>query len=93
MKNSTLLLEVLDYSDAKGIVARLLQGSPRLATAVKRTLACHIADREAPAPSSVEPQANHEREAALHIRKMVAEGEIIEEMQNRRLFYKSPVFL
>jgi hypothetical protein len=85
--------QVMDYSDAKVIVQEFLRTHPKLATSVKRILSCRIVDKVVGAGKGAEPTSNHEREAALHIRKMVAEGEIIEEMQDKRLYYKSPLFL
>lgn len=89
----TALEQVLDYSDAKLAVQRILQDGPRLATTIKRILSCNIVDKVVGVGKGAEPTSNHEREAALHIRKMVAEGEILEEMQGKRLYYKSPLFL
>jgi hypothetical protein len=89
----TLTEPILDYSDAKSFMHEFLRANPRLATSVKRTLACLIVDKVVGAGKGAEPTSYHEREAALHIRKMVAEGEVIEEMQDKRLYYKSPLFL
>ena len=85
--------EIMDYSDAKAAVQGILHDGPRLATTIKRILSCRIVDKKFHAGNAVEPRPEHEREAALHIRKMVAEGEILEEMQGKRLYYKSPLCL
>jgi hypothetical protein len=89
----TLTDPIVDYSDAKAAVQEFLRANPRLATSVKRVLACRIVDKVVGVGRGAEPTPNHEREAALHIRKMVAEGEILEEMQGKRLYYKSPLLL
>ena len=85
--------QIMDYSDAKLAVQDLLRDGPRLATTIKRILSCRVVDKKFHAGNAVEPRPEHEREAALHIRKMVAEGEILEEMQGKRLYYKSPLCL
>jgi hypothetical protein len=82
-------MDLMDYSDATKMTHESLGSGPKLATSLKRLLSCRIADRA----KVREPLSQHEREAALHIRKMIAEGEIIEEMQNKRLYYKSPLFV
>jgi hypothetical protein len=85
--------QTMDYSDAKAAVQEMLRPEPKLATTIRRVLSCRIVDKVAGAGRGAEPTSHHEREAALHIRKMVAEGEILEEMQGKRLYYKSPLFL
>jgi hypothetical protein len=85
--------QTMDYSDAKAAVQEMLRSEPKLATTIRRILSCRIVDKVAGVGKGAEPSSLHEREAALHIRKMVAEGEILEEMQGKRLYYKSPLFL
>jgi len=82
----------MEYEDAKSIVGAMLRRRDDRClkgTIVKHNLAGEIAGifRSA-APQR--PSMHHEREACLHVRKMVAEGEIEESMIDRRLYYKLP---
>ena len=83
---------ILPYNEAVASVQNLLAGRkvPALATTVKRMLACRIADAVYGAGSGAEPRPHHERESALHVRKMIAEGEIVERMDGKRLYYQIP---
>jgi hypothetical protein len=76
----------MDYGKAKDItIDRLIRQSDRSlkATSVRWILASEIAYPRKHGP-------NDEREAAVHVRKMIAEGEIEERTMDKRLYYKLP---
>lgn len=83
---------LIPYSEAVEATQKLLADRKLacLATTVKRTIACRIADRVYGVGSKAEPRPHHEREAVLHIRKMLAEGELEERMDGKRLYYRIP---
>lgn len=78
----------MDYSDAVAQVRDHLiyHHGQALATVVR----FHLAKRILTLDTAIS-ETNAERATATHIRKMSAEGEIIEEVMNKRLFYKLPV--
>ena len=76
----------MDYGRAKEITLdRLLRQSDR---SLKATSIRWILASESAYPRKHGP--HHEREAAVHVRKMLAEGEIEERTMDKRLYYKLP---
>jgi hypothetical protein len=76
----------MEYSEAKDFVFNTLNRRAEgmiKATTIKYLLACEMVACD-------QPDRFAEREAALHIRKMIAEGELEERMILKRLYYKIP---
>ena len=76
----------MNYESAKSMVCTILnRRDDRMlkATSVRWIIASEVAY-----PSKHGP--NDEREAAVHVRKMLAEGEIEERTMDKRLYYKLP---
>lgn len=84
----------MEYDHAKFAVCEFLsQRQASLATNVRRYLACRIMDERLGRKTTFSPESQDEREAAQHVRKMIAEGEINEHMSTQRLYYSIPTTL